>query len=263
MVLGPLTIGLALASGGLVGLVLGLIGGGGSILAVPLLVYAVGVSPPHVAIGTAALAVALNAATGLAAHARAGTVKWRCALVFALSGIAGTALGAEAGKAMDGGQLVGLFGLVMVAVGVSILRPSARAENPHVRLTWESSPTLLPWLIGIGFGVGLLSGFFGIGGGFLIVPGLMLATAMPMQAAVGTSLVAVTAFGLTAAGSYAVSGLIDWRLAAIVIAGGVAGAFAGASLNARLSRSKRLLTLIFASGVIAAGLGIAGRAFLG
>ena len=113
---------LAVGSGMIIGLILGLVGGGGSILAVPLLVYVVGVPAAHVAIGTAAIAVALNAGFSLAAHARLGTVKWRCALVFAASGILGSLLGAEVGKAIDGQRLLALFGLVMVAVGLSMLR---------------------------------------------------------------------------------------------------------------------------------------------
>ena len=79
-------------------------------------------------------------------------------------------------------------------------------------------PRLLPWLIGVGFAVGALSGFFGIGGGFLIVPGLIGATAMPLINAIGSSLVAVSAFGLTTAASYAWSGLVDWPLAGLFIA---------------------------------------------
>ena len=118
MTLTSLPAVLAVGSGGLIGLVLGLVGGGGSILAVPLLVYVVGVSSPHVAIGTGDIAVAVNAAFGLAAHARLGTVKWRCALVFAASGIAGSALGAAAGKAVDGQQLLAVFGLLIIAVTV-------------------------------------------------------------------------------------------------------------------------------------------------
>src|SRR5690606_38804904 len=113
---------LALVSGGLIGIVLGLVGGGGSILAVPLLVYFVGVGSTHAAIGTAAVAVALNAAAGLAGHARAGNVKWRCALVFAAAGILGAALGAELGKATDGTALLGAFGALMIAVGALMLR---------------------------------------------------------------------------------------------------------------------------------------------
>ena len=101
---------LSLASGSLVGLILGLIGGGGSILAVPLLVYVVGVPSAHVAIGTSAIAVAASAAINLSGHARAGTVRWPCAIVFALCGIAGAAIGAQLGKMVDGEKLLTLFG---------------------------------------------------------------------------------------------------------------------------------------------------------
>ena len=250
---------LAIGSGGLVGLVLGLIGGGGSILAVPLLVYVVGVPSPHVAIGTAAIAVGLNAAFGLAAHARRGNVKWPCALVFAAAGIAGSALGAHVGKAIDGQRLLALFGLLMMGVGLAMLRAPDTAGDSNVRLNWDSAAGLLPRLLGIGFAVGLLAGFFGIGGGFLIVPGLMLATGMPMAIAIGTSLVAVSAFGLTTAASYASSGFIDWQLVALVVAGGLAGSIAGSRANAMLSGQKRLLTQVFASTVIVVGVLVVAR----
>ena len=253
MILTALPAVLAVGSGGLIGLILGLVGGGGSILAVPLLVYVVGVASPHVAIGTGAIAVAVNAAFGLAAHARLGTVKWPCSLVFAASGIAGSALGATAGKAVDGQRLLAVFGLLMMGVGLAMLRSPAQSGDPEVRLTLSSAAHLLPRLVGIGFGVGLLAGLFGIGGGFLIVPGLMLATGMPMANAIGTSLVAVTAFGLTTAGSYAAAGLIDWPLVGFVIGGGVVGSLTGSRLNARLAGNKRLLTRIFAGTVIVVG----------
>ena len=108
---------LAVFSGALIGLTLGLIGGGGSILAVPLLVYVVGIGSTHLAIGTSAFAVAVNAAFGLAMHARAHTVKWPCASVFAGAGIAGAALGAWAGKMVDGDMLLALFGLLSACDG--------------------------------------------------------------------------------------------------------------------------------------------------
>ena len=170
----------ALLSGGVIGLILGLVGGGGSILAVPLLVYVVGVGSPHAAIGTAAVAVTLNALTSLAGHARAGRVKWRCAAVFAASGVLGAAVGAQAGKAFDGERLLALFGLLMISVGLWMLRKRPQADAPDVRLTRDSAKVLLPRLVPIGMLVGLAAGFFGIGGGFLIVPGLALATAMPL-----------------------------------------------------------------------------------
>jgi len=243
----------ALASGGAIGLILGLIGGGGSIVAVPLLVYFVGVRSPHMAIGTAAVAVALNAVAGLAGHARAGTVKWPCALVFAAAGAAGAALGAEAGKALDGTRLLALFGLMMVVVGVAMLRPRRSPENAGVRLRRDTAGHLLPRLIPAGLAVGLLAGFFGIGGGFLILPALIFATGMPMRNAVGTSLVVVAALGLTTAASYALSGYIDWVLVALLVAGGAAGALAGIALGKRLARSRRALEIGFAALVIAMG----------
>jgi uncharacterized membrane protein YfcA len=127
--LSALPAGLALGSGGLIGLVLGLIGGGGSILAVPLLVYLVGMSSPHAAIGTAAVAVAVNAATGLGLHARRSKIRWPCALVFSVAGVAGAFAGAAAGKSVDGQQLLALFGLLMVLVGGLMLRPKRQTPR--------------------------------------------------------------------------------------------------------------------------------------
>jgi uncharacterized membrane protein YfcA len=233
---------LGAASGILVGFVLGLVGGGGSILAVPMMVYLVGVPNPHVAIGTSALAVAVNAATGLANHVRAGTVKWRCALVFAASGVAGAFAGSSAGKAFDGQKLLFLFAIVMLVVGVMMLRNRGREGDASVVLGRENGPKL----VGYGLGTGLFSGFFGIGGGFLVVPGLVAATRMPMINAIGSSLVAVTAFGLTTAANYAFSGLVDWLLAAAFIAGGIAGGFFGARVAKRLAGTQGRLTTVFA-----------------
>ncbi len=247
------TILATLASGGVIGLVLGLVGGGGSILAVPLLVYVVGLGSPHAAIGTAAVAVSVNAFASLIGHARGGRVKWRCAGVFAVSGMVGAAIGAELGKAVDGERLLALFGLLMVGVGLSMLRKRRAAEAPDVRLTRESAAVLLPRLVPIGLGVGLAAGFFGIGGGFLIVPGLMLATAMPLPFAIGTSLVVVSALGLTTATSYAMSGLVDWGVTALLVAGGVGGTIAGIALGRVLGTRKGLLEKGFAAVVIAVG----------
>jgi uncharacterized protein len=259
MSIAALPAALAVMSGGAIGLVLGLVGGGGSILAVPLLVYVVGMSSPHVAIGTAAVAVALNAAVGLFGHARQSTVKWNCALVFAAAGVIGSALGATAGKAMDGQRLLALFGFAMIAVGLSMLLGKGNGSDPSVRLTRVSAPYLLPWLLSTGLGVGLLSGFFGIGGGFLIVPALMLATSMPITNAVSSSLVAVTAFGLTTAASYAASGLVDWNIVGLLVGGGIAGSFAASRLSRRVATRKNLLTRIFAVGVVVVGAIVASR----
>ena len=122
MILSTTQTALAVASGGIVGYSLGLVGGGGSILAVPLLVYVVGLDNPHVAIGTSAVAVALNAAANLLMHARAGNVKWRCASVFGAAGVAGALLGSTLGKMVEGQRLLALFALLMMVVGALMLR---------------------------------------------------------------------------------------------------------------------------------------------
>jgi len=241
---------LGLGAGALVGFTLGLVGGGGSILATPLLVYLAGVANPHVAIGTSAVVVGANAFVNLLNHARAGNVKWRCAAVFSLAGVAGAAAGAAFGKSIDGGRLLALFALLMLAVGVTMLRGRAAAGEPSVRLNRSNFPKLAS----AGAGAGALSGFFGIGGGFLIAPALVAATGMPLVFAIGSSLVAVTAFGLTTAISYAAAGLVDWRLAGLFIGGGVIGGLPGAWAARRLASSRGALNRLLAIIIIAVAL---------
>jgi uncharacterized membrane protein YfcA len=233
---------LTLGSGGLVGFSLGLVGGGGSILAVPLLVYLVGIGDAHVAIGTSAVAVASNAGINLVSHARKGAVKWRCASVFAAAGVVGALIGSFAGRQVDGDNLLALFAVLMLVVGGLMLRNRSGQGLPDVRLSAENGPRL----VGLGFGTGLLSGFFGIGGGFLIVPGLILATGMPILNAMASSLVGVAAFGVTTASSYAWAGLVDWRVAAIFIAGGVVGGLIGARVARIMNRKRGALNVLFA-----------------
>ncbi len=240
---------LGLASGALVGFSLGLIGGGGSILAVPLMVYVVGVSDPHVAIGTSAIAVAANAAINLWNHARGGTVRWPCALTFAAAGIIGAFIGSIFGKMLDGQRLLALFALLMLVIALLMLKTRSRVGLPDVRMSWDNMPAI----VGLGLATGTLSGFFGIGGGFLIVPALMLATGMAIINAVSSSLVAVTAFGLTTAASYAWSGLISWELAGSFIAGGLVGGLIGTH-SARLLSARGGLNIVFAAVIIVVAL---------
>ena len=254
---------LAGLSGSLVGLILGVVGGGGSILAVPLLVYAVGMASPHVAIGTSAVAVAGSALLNLGAHGRAGNVKWPCGLVFAASGVTGALAGSAVAKTVDGQRLLGLFGLLMVVVGILMFIKRDRAGDADVRLSLSSARQLLPWLVSAGLGTGLVSGFFGIGGGFLIVPALMLATGMTMTFAVGTSLVAVSAFGAATAASYALSGLVDWSIALVFIAGGIIGSIGARAVSRFLSARKNALGSTLAGVVIIVGLYVVGRSLAG
>lgn len=245
---------LSLLSGSLVGFVLGLVGGGGSIIAVPLLLYVVGVSSPHLAIGTSAIAVSLSALSNLVNHARRGTVKWPCAVTFSAAGIAGAWAGSSIAMRVPGEHLLALFGALMVIVGIVMLLRKDAEGNPDIRLSFSTARQLLPLLLAIGFAVGALSGFFGIGGGFLIVPGLMLATGMPIAFAIGTSLVAITVFGATTAANYAISGLVDWRIAGLFIAGGVVGGLLGTFAGSRLAGRKGTLAMVFAVFVILIGI---------
>ncbi len=231
---------IGVAAGTLVGFLLGVVGGGGSILALPLMVYAVGVRDPHLAVGTSALAVAANAAINATHHARGGAVRWRAAAVFAAAGVTGAWFGSLAGKALPGERLLACFALLMLAVGVLMLR---RAAAPAAA-DGTRSPSL-PRLIGIGLAVGLLAGFFGIGGGFLIVPGLVYGARLPMLEAVASSLPVVTALSLTTAMNYARSAWVSWPLAAAFAGGGAFGGALGTHLARRLAGRRRALSTLF------------------
>ncbi len=225
----------AIVCGSLVGFSLALIGGGGSILATPLLLYVVGVRDPHLAIGTSAVAVAINAFANLIPHARAGHVRWKVGFTFAATGVIGALVGSTIGKAINGQHLLALFALLMLVVAALMLRGRRGGGVDRYPL-----PHMFPRLGAVGFAAGGLSGFFGIGGGFLIVPGLMLASGMATGIElIGTSLFSVGAFAITTALNYAASGLIDWRAAAGFIAGGIVGGWLRCGCRAqRLARTR-------------------------
>lgn len=250
-----LTYALAALSGAVVGLLLGVFGGGGSVLATPLLIYLVGVRDPHVAIGTSAAAVAVNALAGLAVQARAGRVKWPCALVFGGAGLIGSLVGAHLAKQLDGGVLLLWFAVAMALIGGSMLLPRKNAGDPAVHLT----PGLTARLAPAGLATGLAAGFFGIGGGFLIVPGLMAATGMTLAHAAASSLVSVSLFGAATSASYAASGLVDWPLFAALVAGGGLGVLASGPIAARLSGRADIARRVFAIMVIATAAYVAWR----
>lgn len=235
-------ITLTLLSGGIVGFCLGLIGGGGAILAVPLLIHVVGITDTHMAIGTSAMAVAVNALANLAQHARRGTVKWPCAITFALTGTIGAAIGSSIGLSIDGKLLLVIFSLAMFAVAITMLRQSLRDGDPATRIDQRIAVRL----VGLGFLTGTLSGLLGIGGGFLIVPGLLLGSGMSILNAIGSSLLGVASFGMTTATNYALAGQIDWPVAGLFIAGGILGGMAGMWGAIRLSARRGVLTRLFA-----------------
>lgn len=254
----PVPLLLATFSGAVVALLLTVFGGGGSVLAVPLLLYVVGVADPHVAIGVSAAGVALNALTALAGHARTGAVRWPCAILFAATGAAGAWVGSSLAKAMDGHQLLLIFAGAMAAVGLAMLRPRPVVVRPEPRLSWALSPR-----VGLaGAGVGSAAGFFGIGGGFLIVPGLMASTGMSLAAAQAASLLSVAAFGATTSVNYALSGWVDPALVAAMTVGGVAGTAAGLPLARRLGSHASLGRTLFAGLILIVAAYVAIRAVM-
>lgn len=241
---------LAGLGGALVGFLLTLFGGGGSVLATPWLIYVVGVADTHVAIGTSAAAVAVNAVTGLAGQARAGRVKWPCATVFAVAGLAGALTGAQLAQHVSGAALLRWFAFAMIAIAVSMLIPRRNQGDPGVRITWPIVARLAP----LGLAAGLAAGFFGIGGGFLIAPGLMAATGMTLANAGASSLVSVALFGSATSASYALAGKVAWPLFGALVAGGAVGTLAALPLARRLESRAPLARRLFAALVIAVAL---------
>lgn len=254
-----LTIILAMTSGAVVGALLGLFGGGGSVLATPLLLYVVGVNDPHVAIGTSAAAVAVNAAMNLVGHWRGGRVKWPCATVFAGAGLLGSFLGSSLAKAIDGQRLLLFFSLAMAAIALSMLRRPKSEGDPAVHITWRLTLKLAP----LGVLTGVAAGFFGIGGGFLIVPGLMAATGMTLSSAAASSLVSVTVFGAATSLNYAASGMIDWPVAGLFVLGGLGGGVLGVRGASLLASRAGLARRLFAVLVLAVAAYVAWRAVTG
>ncbi|WP_232628722.1 sulfite exporter TauE/SafE family protein [Methylobacterium sp. Leaf118] len=246
----PVQLALGATSGSVVGLILGLAGGGGSLLAIPMLIHVVGLRNVHVAVGTGAFAVAACALVNLVGHLRVARVPWRAAGWFGMAGILAALLGAGLGKQFDGARLQGLFALVMLAAAGLMIRRRFRPGLAPADARRES----VPKLVGFGGATGLMSGFFGIGGGFLVVPGLVAATGMPLVSAVGCSLVVITAFGLTTGLSYALSEMVDWVLVLAFGAGGAGGGLLGLRLRAACAVREGLLETVLAALIAGAGL---------
>ena len=255
IVITPMQYLLAVISGLLVGFSLGLIGGGGSILAVPLLLYFVGLAvvPPqytsnpelayeysnfidHVAVGTTALAVGLNAYINSFIHFKKGNVRLTEGIIFTVPGILGATLGGYVSHITPGQSLLFFFGILMVVVALLMLRQ----KSLDVKTTSVSQGGLahlsLFRVIPTGLAVGFASGYFGIGGGFLIVPGLLFSSGLCMIKAVGTSLIAVGTFGITTAAVDSIYGYVYPLISLLYLAGGVVGGYAGVSVATRLPR---------------------------
>ena len=240
----------SLLSGLIIGLFLAMFGGGGSVLAVPLLIYCVGITDPHMAIGTSAAAVAVIAMFNLMGHWKTGTIKWPCATLFGTFGIIGSLGGSTLAKQIDGSILLIGFSMVMAAIGLSMLRIPKSNGADTARLNRKLALRIIPLALIIGFA----AGFFGIGGGFLIVPGLMLATHMPLHNAVGSSLFSVVLFGAATSANYAFSGWVNFPIVGFVLLGGILGGVIGLKFSKLLKSHILLGRRLFATMII----GVAG-----
>ncbi|KAA8923476.1 sulfite exporter TauE/SafE family protein [Thermoplasma sp.] len=245
-------------SGVIVGFSLGLIGGGGSILAIPLLIYFVGIRNPHLVIGTTALAVGINALINVYSHLRKKNVNLRTGAIFTVFGVIGVLIGTTLGLITPGGKLLFLFSFLMMIIGAYMFVTKCRtcknydaipgnAKNqddppdPPKKGFWQKTKLEI-----FGILAGFASGYFGIGGGFLIVPALLYSADITMNLAVGTSLLSVGTFGLVTALRYGIAGKVLVPIALLYVLGGIFGGFAGARLSSTMKRStlRRFFSLI-------------------
>ncbi|CAL9339782.1 sulfite exporter TauE/SafE family protein [Streptomyces sp. enrichment culture] len=232
---------LALAAGAAVGLTLGALGGGGGVVAVPALIYLLGLTP--VAATTAALViVSLTSATALTAHARAGHVRWGAGLLFALAGVGPAMLGSALAAQLPARVLQAAFALVAAGAAARMLRP-----GPQQRAARRARPGRAA---GAGAGLGAVTGVLGVGGGFLAVPALVALLGLRMREAVGTSLLVITVTspaalclrGGTLAG-------LDWAVLAPFAGAAVLGAWDGRRLASKVTGET--LRRAFAVGLLA------------
>jgi hypothetical protein len=238
---------LGIAASLLIGVSLGLLGGGGSILTVPLLVYVLGVEP-KTAIAMSLLVVGITSASAVVVHARAGRVRWRTAFVFGAGGMSGAFLGGRWARWVPPGLLLLLFSAIMVAAAVAMLR---RKDSPTGPGGAVQAPVLLPVprVLAQGAAVGLLSGLVGAGGGFLIVPALVL-VGLSTQAAVGTSLAVISLQCLAGLLGHLGHVQLPWGLTAAVVGTAVSGSFLGGRLAGRVSpRALRKGFAVFVLGI--------------
>ncbi|MDV3126167.1 sulfite exporter TauE/SafE family protein [Mycobacterium sp. 21AC1] len=219
-----LTIGLAV----FVGIALGLLGGGGSILTVPLLAYVAGMDAKQ-AIATSLLVVGVTSAIGAISHARAGRVQWRTGLVFGGAGMVGAYGGGLLAQFIPGTVLLIGFAIMMIATAVAMLRGRKNVDTTDGGLHLP-----VPKIIAEGLVVGLVTGLVGAGGGFLVVPALALLGGLPMPIAVGTALSVISMNSFAGLAGHLSSASIDWAAAGAITAAAAVGALIGVRLTARI-----------------------------
>ena len=270
---------LAVIFGGAVGIALGLTGGGGSIFAVPLLIYGLGL-PPTEAAPLSLVAVATTAAVGGLRSTGQGLVVWQPAILFAIGGMLGAPLGLVVAGGLKPALLVLGFGALALTIGALLWRAAWRhpehssAVRARVSETGDggicvlapegqlrlSAPCVLALAV-VGVGTGFLSGLFGVGGGFLIVPALVFVTRMGVHRAIATSLVIITVIGFTGAAGALWQGRIDWHVLAPFAIGGAAAMWAGRAMAERMAGPT--LQKTFATLIVLVGLGMLADGLLG
>jgi len=247
---------LALPLGLLIGLSLGSLGAGGSILTVPALVLVLG-QTPHEAAGTSLVVVGSIAATGALEHRRRGSVRLRAGLAFAAAGIAGSLVGSFLSIRTAPDLLALAFSAIMLLAAAMMWRDTTRSQDADLADVSGSATlaTKITRTLAAGSVVGFLTGYFGIGGGFLAVPALTYALGVPITVAVGTSLLVIALNSATALAPRLGEDVINWTITAAFVAGGVAGALGGARVAhgidpARLKRSFAIVIACIA-GILA------------
>ncbi|MDG6110433.1 sulfite exporter TauE/SafE family protein [Dactylosporangium aurantiacum] len=239
----------ALGLGAVIGVLLGLLGGGGSILAVPALVYGVGL-PLRAAVPTSLLVVGISSAAAVLPRLRGGQVRWRIAAVFGAAGVVSAFAGAAVNRLLD--PRIVLIGFA-VAAGVRMLRRQVGEGGdcalPSGGVNWRGC---LPKSVGAGVAVGFLTGLFGVGGGFLIIPALVLLLGLPMAAAVGTSLVIIVTNSVAGFVAHVGDTVIDYRIAAGFTAAAIVGSLVAARLATRLPADRMRRWFAYLVFVIAA-----------
>ncbi|MFF3615376.1 sulfite exporter TauE/SafE family protein [Streptomyces sp. NPDC002580] len=231
---------LALVAGGVIGLALGGLGGGGSVLAVPALIYLLHFTPARATTASLVI-VTLTSATALAGHARDGNVAWRTGLLFAATGIVPAVIAGAAAGHLPNAVLTVAFAVIAALAALRMLRPA------HT----EPSGPVNPRKAGAaGAGLGAVTGFLGVGGGFLAVPALVGVLGLTMRRAVGTSLLVITINSMAALTARAGSGMqLDWAVIAPFTAAAILGAWDGKRLAKKLKG--RTLQRVFAYVLLA------------
>ncbi|MCB5163860.1 sulfite exporter TauE/SafE family protein [Streptomyces bambusae] len=245
-------IALVLAASVLIGISLGVLGGGGSILTVPILVYLAGMDTKE-AIATSLFVVGATSLVGLVPHARAGRVRWRTGLVFGAVSMVGAYGGGRLAEYVPGTVLLVVFALMMLATAVAMLRKSRkakRAKPAHAELPVKH-------VIVEGLVVGAVTGLVGSGGGFLVVPALALLGGLPMSVAVGTSLLVIAMKSFSGLAGHLSGVTIDWNLALMVTAAAVVGSLIGSRFAGRIPQD--VLRKAFGWFVVVMGVFVLGQ----